>query len=179
MQGFFGNLPLASSPDWLNQHSTLLVGVVGILVSGLIGPSVAALWVNRRERQRDHFALIDMRRQDLRGVIDETAKLLGGAVHHLRHLVVAEKKGEELPPDSTDLLRELVPLGQRLQLRLPRNHEVIRFYDDACTGLRNLAKQTSKDDFDKAADNFEAQREVFLNAGRKVLLAPVSMKVEI
>jgi hypothetical protein len=158
----------------------LIVGVVGIVVSGLLGPTVAAAWTTRRERERDHFALVDVRRRDLREVIDETAKLLGGAVPQVKRLMAAEKEGEALPPGPADLLSELVPQGQRLQLRLTTQHEVVWLYEDACNGLRALAKErTSQAAFDEARKRFEAQREVFLNAGRKALQAPISQKTEI
>jgi hypothetical protein len=178
MQASLLHLPVAA--DWWTRHSTLIVGVAGIVVSGLVGPSVAAAWVSHRENRRDHFSLIDSRRIDLRAVIDDSAKLLGGAVPRVRQLVAAEEKGEPLPPGPADLLGELVPLGQRLQLRLPRDHEVVQFYEDACAGLRALAKErTSQERFEEAAKKFEAQREVFLNAGRKTLQGPISTKVEI
>jgi hypothetical protein len=178
MQGSLLFLPIAA--DWWTRHSTLIVGITGIVVSGLVGPSVAAAWIAQREKRRDHFALVDSRRVDLREVIDDSAKLLGGAVPRVRQLVAAEEKGEELPAGPADLLSELVPLGQRLQLRLPRNHEVVRFYDDACAGLRDLAKErSSQERFEEAAKKFEAQREVFLNAGRKAIQAPITTEAEI
>lgn len=162
------------NPDWLSQHSTLVVGVVGIVFSGLIGPSVAAGWVSRRERRRDHDAAVEGRRQDLRTVIDEAAKILGGAVSHLRPLLAAKQANAPLPAEPADLLKELVPLGQRLQLRLPADHPVLKTYEGARMGLIEVSHaDSSQAEFNEAADEFEALRSNFLDAARDALQAPI------
>jgi hypothetical protein len=165
----------ASEQDWLTIHATLLVGIVGILVSGLVGPTVTAAWTTRRERTRDHLATVSERRDDLRVVIDEAAKVLGNAVSNLRLLLAAREKGDQLPAGPTDLLRSLVPLGQRLRLRLPEHHSVIVGFEASRKKLIDLSHATkTQAEFDRVAKEFEAHRESFLDAGRDALQAPIS-----
>lgn len=170
----------ASEQDWLSKHSTLIVGIVGIVFSGFVGPSVSAGWVSRRERRRDHQATIIKRREDLQTVIDEAAKILGGAVSHLRPLLAAKQANEPLPTGPADLLKELVPLGQRLQLRLPASHPVLETYESARNGLIGVSRaDSSQIEFDRAADKFEGLRSRFLDAARVALQAPISDKAAI
>lgn len=70
----------AERPDWLSRNSTLVVGVVGIVFSGLVGPSVTAWWTARREREKDRRAIAAARQEDLRDVLDGVATTLGGAI---------------------------------------------------------------------------------------------------
>src|ERR1700709_2082735 len=177
-----GFLPYAatSEQDWLSIHSTLLVGVVGILVSGLVGPTVTAAWTNRRERKHDHHATVLARRDDLRVVIDEAAKILGSAVSNLRQLLAAQEKGDPLPAGPTDLRGSLVPLGQRLRLRLPDQNSVVANYEASRKKLIDLSHATATQaEFDQAAKEFESHRESFLDAGRDALQSPISAKVQI
>jgi hypothetical protein len=170
----------ATDDGWLRDNATLIVGVVGIVVSGLMGPSVAAAWTSRRERQSDHRALVVARRDDVRALLDEAARVLGGAVGHLRPLLAAEQRGEPPPQEAADFLGSLVPLGQRLRLRLPSEHDVIAAYERVREKLRVLAQATqSQSAFDAAVDEFEAERERFLAAGRAALQAPISEESQI
>lgn len=75
--------------DWLSRNSTLIVGVVGIVFSGFIGPTVVAVFTGRRERARDARALAVARQDDLRDLLDEAAQVLSGAVGRLRPLLAA------------------------------------------------------------------------------------------
>jgi len=166
--------------DWLTRHATLLVGVVGVLVSGLVGPSVAAAWTSRRERDRDHRTLVATRRDDLLEVIDEAAKLLAGAIPNVKRLMAATAKDQELPEGPRDLLSQMVPLSQRLQLRLPADHAVIETFEAAREALIKVSKSdSSQDDFDRAADAFEDRRADFLDACRGALQEKITRKVEI
>jgi hypothetical protein len=178
-----GLTPLAvmtGGQDWVSTHETLLVGVVGIFVSGLVGPSITAAWTNRRERTRDHHTTVTDRRDDLRTVVDEAAKVLATAVSSLRPLLAAREQGRELPPGPSDLLGSLVPLGQRLRLRLPAKHSVVVEFEAAREKLLGLSRATdTQANFNRAAEDFEAHREAFLNASRKALHSPISRKVEI
>ncbi len=165
---------------WWAENSTLIVGVVGIIFSGFIGPSVVAFFTARRERSKDKRALIVARRDDLRTLIDEAAAVLGGAVTALRPLLAAELAGEETPKEPRDFLGTLVPLGQRLRLRLPAGHDVVKAYDATRAKLVALAGATdSQPSFDAAVEELESAREVFLDEARKVLQAPVDEKKEL
>ena len=92
---------------WFAENATLIVGVVGILVSGLVGPSIAAQWTTRREREKDARARLIAQRDDLRGVVDEAAKALGGAVARLRPALEAQLKKQPLPQETRDFLAAL------------------------------------------------------------------------
>lgn len=169
----------ATQPDWLSRHATLLVGVVGVLVSGLLGPSVAAAWTAKRERARDHRGRVGSRREDLQGVLDEAAKLLAAAIPNVKRLMATSAE-EPLPEGPRDLLGELVPLSQRIQLRLPAAHPVVTSFEAAREALVALSRAAgSQEDFDHAADSFEAKRTVFLSACRNALQAEITRKVEI
>jgi hypothetical protein len=166
--------------SWLSQNSTLVVGVVGIVVSGFLGPTITALWTGRRDRQADHRALVVARRVDLRVLIDEAAKVLGGAVANLRPLLLAEQNEEAPPKAPADFLGTLAPLGQRLRLYLPDDHLVIGSYEAARARLLALSKATrSQAVFDAAVQDFEAARAKFLDDGRVALQAPVLKGKEI
>ena len=166
--------------DWLSRNSTLIVGIVGIIVSGLLGPAVAALLTARRERQKDKRELIASRRDDLRALLDEAAAVLGRAVANLRPLLEAEQAGRAAPREPAEFLGTLFPLGQRLSLRLPPDHEVVTNYHAVRTKLIALSKATaSQGAWEAAVSEFESVRAGFLDAGRAALQAPMSEKQEI
>lgn len=170
----------AAQPDWVSRNSTLLVGVVGVLVSGLLGPSVAGAWSAKRERDRDHRGLVGSRREDLRGVLDEAARLLAAAIPNVKKLMAAKATAEPMPEGPRDLLAELVPLSQRIQLRLPGAHPVVGAFEAARKALLDLSRSDgSQDDFDRAADAFEARRSAFLGTCRDALQGEITRKVEI
>ena len=173
-------LAKAEQADWLTTHATLIVGVVGIVVSGFLGPSITAWWTSRRERQKDRRALIVARREDLRGILDETAKILGGAVTKLRPLLDAQLNRKELPTEPVEFLGSLVPLGQRLSLRLPPGHDVVESYGTACVALHEIANAAgSQAEWDAAVTVFETRRSEFLDTGRVAVQAPVVEDQEI
>lgn len=165
---------------WWAENSTLIVGVVGIVFSGFVGPSVVAFFTARRERSKDKRALIVARRDDLRALVDEAAGVLGGAVSALRPLLAAELAGEEAPKEPRDFVGALVPLGQRLRLRLPATHALVKAYDTTRDKLLGLAGATdSQAAFDAAIGEFETARQAFLDEARKVLQAPVDEDKEL
>lgn len=166
-----------SSGDWWSEHATLIVGVVGIIVSGFIGPSVTSWWTARRERDKDNRAVIAARRDDLRELLDLAADHLGGAVSKLRPALDAQLKGLPLPSETADYLGTLFPLGQRLRLRLPVNAAAVRCYDEVRVQLTRVAQSTnSQTEFDAAVEDFEKLRANFLEEARKALVAPISAK---
>ncbi len=160
--------------DWWSRNATLIVGVVGIVVSGFVGPTITALWTARRERHKDQRALIVARRDDLRSILDETAALLGGAIGQLRPLLDAQLSGRPLPKEPVEFLSTLTPLGQRLRLRLAEDSAVVAAYDEAQAALVRLeAAATSQPAWDAGVEAFEAARSVFLEEGRRTVQAPV------
>ena len=160
---------------WLEENSTLIVGTVGILVSGLVGPSVAARWTTRLEREKDTRARSIARRDDLRVIVDEAAKALGGAVARLRPALEAQQSGQPLSQDTRDFLADLFTLGQRLRLRVPAVDPMVSSYDTAREQLIAVSRATnSQAAFDAAATTFEDRRADFLDQSREALNAPIS-----
>jgi hypothetical protein len=175
----FATVAAKAGDGWLSRHATLIVGVVGIIVSGFVGPTVTALFTSKRERDKDARGRAAARREDLRDLLDEAAKVLGGAVANLRPLLDAQLAGREAPREPAEFLGSLFPLGQRLRLRLPGGHDVISTYDEVRERLIVLSHATASEaEWDTAVQNFEDARAVFLDTGRAALAAPISEQGE-
>jgi hypothetical protein len=169
-----GAVEAATGGGWLSRNSTLVVGVVGIVVSGFIGPTVTAYFTGRREQSKDARALAVARLDDLRDVLDDATKVLSGAVGRLRPLLAADLAGQELPKDPADFLRSLGPLGHRLRLRLSDRDSVVSSFDEAVGQLRDIAQATkSQASFDAAVAEFDAARDRFLACSREKLDADI------
>jgi hypothetical protein len=168
-----------SSGDWLANHSTLIVGVVGIVVSGILGPAVTIGLSRKSARRQFKRDLIVARRDDLARLLDEAALLLGAGATNLRLL----KEGSDrkpAPPTAHEWARSIFPLGQRLRLRLPDEHAVVRAYDDVRQRLTDAQKAISNEtSFSEALDRYEQARASFLDAARDAVQAPVNEDQEI
>jgi hypothetical protein len=161
--------------SWLTRHSTLIVGVVGIIISGFVGPTVTAIFTAGRERAKDARALSVGRRDDLRALLDEAAKALAAAVPNLRPLLDAQLAGREPPKEPADFLRSLVALDQRLRLRARATDPVVQQFEKVRAKLLALSRATgSQADWDSSVEEFEAARAMFLDAGRAAVQAPIS-----
>jgi hypothetical protein len=170
----------ANHEDSWTRHSTLVVGVVGIVFSGFVGPTATGLLTDWRERKRDKRALVVARREDLLIVVDEAAAVLAGAVTKLRPLLAAVEAGQNAPKEPADFISTVFPLGQRLRLRLPGHHAVVVAYEEAREKLVILSKATSSQAvFDTAIESFEASRAAFLDAARMSLHAPIKKETVI
>jgi hypothetical protein len=164
----------AVKQDWFSEHATLIVGVVGIVFSGFVGPTVTGWLTGGRERQKDERALTVSRRDNLREVVDEAAKVLGAAVTNLRAAREAEEKSDPIPKETTELLAIVFPLGQRLRLRLPASSDVVKSYDEAREKLEAVWHVMNEGgDFDAAIKEFELAREQFLDNARAYLEQPL------
>jgi hypothetical protein len=172
----------ATSPsgDWLSNHATLIVGVVGIVVSGILGPATTILLSRRNARQQFKRDLIVTRREDLARVLDEAALLLGAGGTNLRVLREAEDRGEPAPAAASEWARSVFPLGQRLRLRLSASDEVVRAYDDVRVRLTE-AQEAINDPatFDNVISRYEDARAAFLDASRAAIQAAVDESKEI
>jgi hypothetical protein len=166
--------------DWISEHTTLIISVVSVVFSAFVGPSITGWLSTGRERRKDHRALVVARREDLRAVLDEAAKALSGAVTKLRPLLAAQERQEALPSAPAEFLSSLVPLGQRLRLRLPDGHPVIAAYDVAQNALVALeSAAVSQEAWNTAVTKFEEKRKRFLDAGRIALHEGITDKTEI
>jgi hypothetical protein len=164
----------AADDGWISRNATLVVGIVGIVFSGFIGPTITAYFTGRRERAKDTRGLAVARQDDLREALDEAAKVLSGAVGHLRPLLAASLAGQELPKQPADFLGSLAPLGHRLRLRLPDTDPVVTSYDEAVGSLRAVAKATgSQAMFEAAVLAFDTGRDAFLATSRAKLRADI------
>jgi hypothetical protein len=165
--------------DWLSNHSTLVVGVVGIVVSGILGPAVSIGLSRKSARQQFKRDLIVARRDDLGRLLDEAALLLGAGGTNLRLLKEASDR-KPAPPDAEEWARSIFPLGQRLRLRLPDEHPVVRAYDDVRQRLTDAQEAISDEaSFGDALDRYEQARAAFLDAARVSVQAPVDEDREI
>jgi hypothetical protein len=172
--------PAKAEQSWLQENATLIVGVVGIVMSGFVGPTVTGWLTSRREEAKDKRALVVARRDDLRELVDEAAKVLGGAVARLRPLLAAQIASEDPPQEPADFLGTLFPLGQRLRLRLPEDDDVIKTFETARLALLGASRATgSQPEFDAAVAAFETARGTFLEAARKRLQAKICKNTEI
>jgi hypothetical protein len=127
----------------LRSHGGILtvvdwVAITGIVVSGLLGPSISAAWVYRNQRVRFKQELTLHDRAELRILVDEVAQALERADIGIRLAIIAttqaaERKVDErlrADFDSVSMLRE------RLAMRLGMNHDVTRNLDAALKELR-------------------------------------------
>ena len=169
----------STTGDWLSNHSTLIVGVVGIVVSGILGPAVTIGLSRKSARQQFKRDLIVARRDDLARLLDEAALLLGAGGTNLRLLEEASDR-KPAPPAANEWARSVFPLGQRLRLRLPDEHAVVRAYDDVRQRLTDAQKAISNEtSFSEALDRYEQARAAFLDAARDAVQAPVDEDREI
>ncbi len=169
----------STTGDWLSNHSTLIVGVVGIVVSGILGPAVTIGLSRKSARQQFKRDLIVARRDDLARLLDEAALLLGAGGTNLRLLEEASDR-KPAPPAADEWARSVFPLGQRLRLYLPDEHAVVRAYDDVRQRLTDAQKAISNEtSFSEALDRYEQARAAFLDAARDAVQAPVDEDQEI
>jgi hypothetical protein len=166
----------AKSGDWLSDHSTLLVGVVGIVFSGFVGPTVTGLLTGRRERARDGRLREAAHREDLRELADDAARLLAVGATNLRLMREAKNSGQEPSPELMEWSRSVFPLGQRLRLRLPEGHRVVKQFDEVRARLAKAGDAGNDDEITTTVEEFEAARSAFLEAAREAVQAPISEK---
>jgi hypothetical protein len=166
------------SPESLSRDTgavsdAVVLGVTGIVVSGVVGPGVAA-WLSRRaELSRFRRDEVVRRRDELRDVLDEAAVLLAKGPTNLRLLREAAADSKEHDAAS-EWLRGVFPIGQRLQLWLPSDHGVVRAYDRVREALVTTVEDPDGDVSDEAVGQFDDLRRKFLDEARGILLAPIA-----
>lgn len=156
--------------------ATVWVSIVGIVVSGVLGPQITA-WStrrsNRRQFDRDQNA---KRRDDLRKILDEAAILLASGATNLRLTLENASSGQADSEELVNWRRQVFPMGQRLRLRLSGDNEVVRAYDDAREALIKTVDEA--DNIEAAISNFETLRSRFLDVALKELGKKIPEKVE-
>lgn len=151
-----------------------LIALVGIVVSGVLGPWVAALMARKSNRHNFNLDQGALRREELRQLLDDAAVLLGAGATHVRRLREATDEVSDAAHEAQEWLDKLFPLGQRLRLRLPEIDNVVTAYD--AVRERLVGYTASKDmTTNNAVQQYEAARDAFLRAARQTLDAPISI----
>jgi hypothetical protein len=157
-------------------NTTLIASITGIAVSGVVGPSTTA-WATRRTARaqflRDRAAA---RRDELRGLLDEAATVLGLGGTRLRQAWEAEKAGQALD-QFRPWSEQVFTLRQRLRLRLVADDPIVVAYDvvrDRLIMAGELVSQPEQARYDTALDEFEAARDAFLMTCQAALDEPLS-----
>lgn len=151
--------------------SVVVVGVTGIIVSGVVGPSVAAVLARRSRSREFHREQVVARRSELRKLLDEAASLLASGPTNVR-VLHEETAGAELESART-WLSQVLPIGQRLQLWLPANQPVVTSYERVRERLVEAAQAGPAPAADLILDQFERERAAFLDRARDALLSPI------
>lgn len=152
------------------MSSAVVLGVTGIVVSGIAGPAVSAWFSRRGDQQRFARDQLQRRREDLRAVVDEAAALLGPGETNLRLAHEAVARGEAEPTDVKEWASRVHLLGQRLLLRLPENDAVVVAYEGVRAALLEVG-ETYGDEarYPAAVASFEEKRGDFLDKARAAL----------
>jgi len=163
----------------LMANTVLITSVTGILVSGVVGPGATA-WAARRSARkqfiRDRAA---KGREDLRGLLDEAASVLGVGPIRLRTTWEAQQARRNPPEEARAWPDAVYVLGQRLRLRLGAEDPVVKEYDVVRARLVEAGKLTGEVDDERhenALLRFESAREKFLTVARAKLDAPIPDK---
>jgi hypothetical protein len=155
------------------MNATLVVSIVGIFVAGIVGPTLSS-WAGRRaDEQRFQRDQASRRRDDLRSVVDDAARLLALGGTNVRVIRDARARNVAEPDDVREWASSVHVLEQRLLLRVPATDVVATTYRDVRQSLIALDVDESKDS-DRAVANFEALRDAFLTAARRALEAQVA-----
>lgn len=160
-------------------NTILITSITGIVVSGVVGPAATA-WAGRRAARkqflRDQAA---KRRDDLRALLDDAARVLGVGPIRLRETSEAQTVGAGLTAEQRAWPDQVFVIGQRLQLRLGAGHKVVTQYDAVRQALREagqLAPDADRQRHEDAVSRFEAARDEFLAAAQAKLDEPISDK---
>jgi hypothetical protein len=156
--------------------SALIIAIVGIAVSGVVGPWLNA-WVtrkaNRQQFDQDRAGAV---RDDLAKLVDESAELFAVGATMLRLDAEAKRAGHPTPPTVAEWTGKVFPLQQRLRLRIPADDPIVRGYDNVRQHLVDLAKDApDATTLEAAVQAFESARDQYLDDARAQLEAPVEI----
>ncbi len=160
------------------MSDAVILGLTGIVVSGVIGPAVAAWLTHRAELNRFRRDQVVYRRDQLKALLEDAAVLSAKGPTNLRVLQATALDSPE-HRDASEWLREVFPIGQRLQLWLPGDHAAIQVYDSVREALVTAAKTADLSALDAALTRFDALRSDFLDEARSLLLTPYSAKGDV
>jgi hypothetical protein len=153
-------LPMALS-------DTAAISMVGIVVSGVVGPGVAAHWARTRQRDDHQHARAQKELDDLTSLLDAAAVTLAPGVTRLR------QARSEAEPDIAMWATEVHATYERLLLRVPVGDPVATSYMTARDRLTAVAAtfdaSASEAEENEAIESFEEARLSYLNAARACL----------
>lgn len=152
------------------MSSAVTLGVTGIVVSGVVGPAVAAWFSRRGDQQRFARDQLQRQREDLRAIVDEGAVLLGAGETNLRLAHEAVARGHPEPTEVKEWASRVHLLGQRLLLRLLEDDLVVVAYEAVRRALLAVG-ETYGDNarYPAAVTAFEEKRGDFLDKARGAL----------
>lgn len=141
----------------------MIVGVAGIIVSGVVGPWVTVVAHRRSARRQFDLDQAATGRDRLRDVLDDAAVLLARGATHLRH--VRDEGNSHEVEEARDWAKEVSELSLRLRLRIPENDQIVLTYDRVIDRFEEFARE-SNTAYDAGLARFESARNEFLAAAR-------------
>lgn len=149
------------------MSNAAILGVTGIVVSGVVGPLIAFWAARNGDRRRYTLDARQRQHEDLQKVVDEGAVLLGAGQTNLRLAHEAASAGKDVPAEVKEWSSAVHLLGQRLLLRLPANDPIVASYEAVRGALLTLGHVYGNDErYEEAADDFESRRDSFLTEAR-------------
>lgn len=115
-----------------------MLGAIGILVSGVIGPAVISWFAERRAAREHEYARVLADRNELRGLLDEaeqglrTGERLASIASTLR---LRPRETKRYVDELHEALREIDRESGRLELRLGSDHPAVAAYRESLTWL--------------------------------------------
>jgi hypothetical protein len=153
-------LPLALS-------DTAAISIVGIAVSGVIGPGFAAYWARSRQKDDHRHAHAEKEHDDLTALLDSAAASLASGATRLRKA----KSGDE--PGLDAWAEDVHATYERLLLRVAADDPVAIAYEEARDRLNELAdvfaSPSAGSEEDAAIAAFKQARTTYLERARVCL----------
>jgi len=144
-----------------------ILGVTGIVVSGVVGPAIAFIAARNGDRRRYALDARQRQHEDLQKVVDDGAVLLGAGQTNLRLAREAVSAGGDVPEEVKEWSSQVHLLGQRLLLRLPATDPIIVRYEAVREALLALGESYGDEArYEDAAADFETRRDDFLTEAR-------------
>jgi hypothetical protein len=147
---------------------TATISIVGIVVSGVVGPGFAAHWARNRQADDHKHAHVEKEHDDLTALLDSAAITLASGVTRLRRARSSDE------PEIEVWAGEVHATYERLLLRVPVEDPVAVAYKAARDRLTDLADTFAPGgasvDEEAATIAFEQARSSYLDRARSCLV---------
>jgi hypothetical protein len=153
----------------------LVLGVTGIVVSGVVGPAISAWFSQNSQTKAFNRAQAALRRESLRSVIDDAAVALASGATNIR-ILQAQPTSSEQYRNAIEWSLRIYPIGQRLQLWLRSDDPVVTSYGKVRDELTKISSASTPKDADALIREFEDERARFLEIAREKLRMPITSK---